>query len=92
MERGGNHRSRSMPRSYPYADIDTAQDECIRIAILFSIFINAVVVYGTDNGDLIINFSLDFAGVRVADARIFFSRLLRRRGRGFVLDFFSWMR
>ena len=42
------------------------------IAILFSIFINAVVVYGTDNGDLIINFSLDFAGVRVADARIFF--------------------
>lgn len=62
------------------------------IAILFSIFINAVVVYGTDNGDLIINFSLDFAGVRVADARIFFSRLLRRRGRGFVLDFFSRMR
>ena len=31
MERGGNHRSRSMPRSYPYAIVDSAQDKCIRV-------------------------------------------------------------
>ena len=26
-----NHRSRSMPRSYPYVGNDTAEDECVRI-------------------------------------------------------------
>ena len=31
MERSGDHRSRSMPRSYPYAIVDSAQDKCIRV-------------------------------------------------------------
>ena len=31
MERGRDHRSRSMPRSYPYVGNDTAEDECVRI-------------------------------------------------------------
>ena len=31
MERGRNHRSRSMPRSYPYAVVDPAQEKCVRV-------------------------------------------------------------
>ena len=31
MERSGDHRSRSMPRAYPYAIVDPAQDKCIRV-------------------------------------------------------------
>ena len=35
MERGRDHRSRSMPRSYPYVGNDTAEDECVRIHGIF---------------------------------------------------------
>ena len=31
VERRGDHRSRSMPRSYPYAVVDSAEDQRVRV-------------------------------------------------------------